>query len=118
MPNKTGGAAHFADDLQQLDNVIEIIEVARVMRAGNAVSGVLKASAELLVAGDYRSEKQRLCRCAERGLQNARREFSRLGGSLSDLLSARQAGIWGHNGMRSIAASIRPQARAASCRAK
>jgi hypothetical protein len=44
---QTGGAAHFADDLQQLDNVIEIIEVARVMRAGNAVSGVLKASAEL-----------------------------------------------------------------------
>jgi hypothetical protein len=86
---KTGGAANFADNHRQIDNVIEIIEVARVMRAGNAVSGALSASAKLLspaIAGlrnkDYAA--------AERGLQSAREQFARSKLPLDDLLK-RQA---------------------------
>ena len=73
---QTGGAAHFADDLQQLDNVIEIIEVARVMRDGNAVSGALNASAKLLSPA-ITGLRNRDYAAAERGLQTAREELAR-----------------------------------------
>jgi hypothetical protein len=89
---QTGGAAHFADDLQQLDNVIEIIEVARVMRAGNAVSGVLNASAELLSPAITALKKKDYA-AAERGLQNARGEFARSEVPFQDLVKRQKSGI-------------------------
>jgi hypothetical protein len=73
-----------------LDNVIEIIEVARVMRAGNAVSGVLNASAELLSPA-ITGLKNKDYAAAERGLQNARGEFARSEVPFQDLLKRQKS---------------------------
>jgi hypothetical protein len=72
---RTGGSAHFADNPQQLQNVVEIVEVARVKRAANAVSSILRASAERLSAAITNVGKKDYT-AAERGLQQARDEFA------------------------------------------
>jgi hypothetical protein len=113
---QTGGAAHFADDLQQLDNVIEIIEVARVTRAGNAVSGVLNASAELLSPAII-GLKNKDYAAAERGLQNARGEFARSETLLQDLVK-RQTSELDAQWEVQYRLIIKPPAKAASCKAK
>jgi hypothetical protein len=86
----TGGAAHFADNLQQLDNVVEVIEVVRVKRAAVSVSGLLKASAERLSPA-IANLKNKDYAAAQRGLQDARDEFAHSELPFQDLVK-RQTG--------------------------
>jgi hypothetical protein len=86
---QTGGAAHFADDPQKLENVIEVIEVARVTRAATAVSSLVESSAELLSSAINKLRDKDYA-AAERGLDEAGEQFARTELPYHDLLK-RQA---------------------------
>jgi hypothetical protein len=76
LADKTGGKAHFAENRQQLENIISAIEYERVMRAGSAVLEVLKYNVQRLnaVIGDLKRDDYT---AAEHDLQQARNEFDR-----------------------------------------
>jgi hypothetical protein len=73
---RTGGSAHFADNPDELKNVVEIVEIARVRRAGESVSDVVNASAKLL-RSVIMQVKAKDYAAAELGLKSAREELAR-----------------------------------------
>jgi len=72
---RTGGSAHFADTAEEIRNVVEIVEVARVKRSATAVSGILKVSAERL-SPVITSIRAKNYAAAEQGLEQVRIEFA------------------------------------------